>query len=98
MWRAPIKALTSTSCAAAGLRKCHVGGSEAGERGRLLIVGATGVLRPAVQESVLRDWTVVAVARSADRLDRLAAEPEGRVLPVALDVYDAAAVSAALEC
>ena len=62
----------------------------------MLIVGATGVLRPAVLSCVARGWTVVALARNEGRLDDLVAEVGGHVTTVAVDVYDAAAMAAVL--
>lgn len=83
-------------------RRCHVEDSDAasdrnsGTLRRVLIVGATGVLRPAVLSCVARGWTVVALARNEDRLDDLVAEVGGNVTTVAVDVYNAAAMAAVL--
>ncbi len=63
---------------------------------RLLIVGATGVLRPAALMCAGAGWTVLAVARRTDPLDELAAASGGRAIPVPFDVFDPAAVEAAL--
>ncbi len=62
----------------------------------MLIVGATGVLRPAVLACVARGWTVVALARDQGRLDDLVAEVGGNVATAAVDVYNAAALTAVL--
>lgn len=59
---------------------------------RVLVVGATGVLRPAVEHLLGDGWTVLAAARGAARLAGLSA----RVLPVPLDVTEPGSVSVAL--
>lgn len=55
---------------------------------RVLVVGATRILRPAVEELVASGGTVVAVARSPGELRELAAAHPGRVVPAAADYAD----------
>ena len=62
----------------------------------MLIVGATGVLLPAVHTYLGRGATVVAVARNRARLTGLALAGGERLLPVSLDVFEPAAVDGAL--
>ncbi len=59
----------------------------------MLIVGATGILRPAVLSLAAAGWMVAAVARQHDRLDVLAADAGPGVIPLSVDVYDAGAVA-----
>ncbi len=93
---------TSTSCEGISRRRCPVEGSEPAGRilllpaRRVLIVGATGVLRPAALSCLARGWAVTAVARTPAGLALLVAEAGPRITPVPLDVYDEHAVGAAL--
>ncbi|RKS72490.1 hypothetical protein CLV35_2734 [Motilibacter peucedani] len=52
---------------------------------RILVVGATRVLRPAVLRLADDGWRVVAVARTGDELERLADERRGSIAPLAAD-------------
>ena len=60
-----------------------------------LVSGASAGFGAAITRRLVKDgWRVIACARRADRLQALAYELGGAVLPFALDVTDAAAVSA----
>lgn len=68
--------------------------------GRILVVGATGILRPAVASLVAQGWTVYALARSAAELAVLAHASDASsvaVVPVAVDYTDVTALRAALQ-
>jgi NAD(P)-dependent dehydrogenase (short-subunit alcohol dehydrogenase family) len=59
------------------------------------ITGAsTGIGRAVAEELARRGWTVAVSARSADKLDELAAAWPGRIIVAPCDVTDAAAVAA----
>lgn len=63
---------------------------------RVLVVGATGILRPAALRLLARGDTVVAVARGRMRLTALEAEGGRRVEVVPVDVTRAGAVASAV--
>ncbi|MGW6060461.1 hypothetical protein [Streptomyces sp. NPDC055189] len=60
--------------------------ARASAAGRVLVVGATRILRPAVTALTGRAVSVTAVARSAADLHELADEAPGRITPLAADV------------
>ncbi|CCG04448.1 Serine 3-dehydrogenase [Blastococcus saxobsidens DD2] len=63
----------------------------------VLVTGASsGIGRACVDAFLAQGARVVAAARRTDRLDELAAQHDGAVLPLALDVRDRDAVNAAL--
>ena len=60
-----------------------------------LVTGATAGFGNAIAHRLVRDgWRVIATGRRQDRLDALAGELGGKVLPFRLDVTDAASVAA----
>ena len=63
----------------------------------MLVVGATRILRPALEPLVTTGWTVTAVARTAEDLAALAVAFPGSVRPMAVDYTDVAALRAALD-
>ncbi|MFQ3586805.1 MAG: SDR family NAD(P)-dependent oxidoreductase [Fimbriimonadaceae bacterium] len=61
--------------------------------GYAIVVGASsGIGAEVTRQLAEKGWRVAAVARRADRLERLAAEHPGRVIPVVHDVRDTGAV------
>lgn len=71
--------------------------TEAPDQGRVWITGSSSGLGRALALHMARQgWEVIASARSADALDRLAAEVPGRIHPAPLDITDRQAVSTAV--
>ncbi len=63
--------------------------------GTALVTGATAGFGAAItRRLVAQGWRVIAAGRRQDRLNRLGAELDDAVLPLALDVTDGAAVAA----